>query len=742
MSQMLEPSPETIEKDKLYLEMGLTDEEYQSIIRILERRPNYTETGIFSVMWSEHCSYKTSKPLLRKFSSQGPQVVQGPGEGAGIVDIGDGQGIVFKIESHNSPSAIEPYQGAATGVGGIMRDIFSMGAKPIAALNSLRFGPLNSDRTKYLFEEVVRGIADYGNRLGVPTVGGEIQFDECYQGNPLVNAMGIGLIELKDIQKGVATGLGNTVIYVGSKTGRDGIHGATFSSVELSEDNKGQGSDIQAGDPFVEKLLTDACLEVTHCDALIGMQDMGAAGLTSSASEMASKAGMGMELDLNLVPQREENMTAYEMMLSESQERMLLVVEQGREQEIFAIFEKYDLEAVAIGRVTGDKRFRLFHNGEVVCDLPVDPLAEDAPVYYKEAKVPAYYEKFQNQASYQPKVDDYEYILTRLLQQPTIASKEYAYQQFDSLAQVNTVVAPGSDAAVIRIRGYDKAIALTTDCNSRYIYLDPEIGGQIAVAEAARNIVASGARPLALTDGLNYGNPDKPENYWQMEKSVEGMAKASIELDTPVVSGNVSLYNEKAGVSIFPTPIVGMVGLHRSTKDITTVQFKAEQDVILLIGDTKAEFGGSELQNLLEGEYFGKAPSLDLNIEKRRQAQLLTAIQKGYVQSAHDLSEGGLAVALGESLFGTENLGAEIDLNGDPTSLLFSESQSRFLVSIKPDHVEAFLEIVEDARPIGQVTSDGKLQITCDRQKVINQSVRQLEATWKGAIPCLLKSKA
>lgn len=742
MSQMLEPSPETIEKDKLYLEMGLTDEEYQSIIRILERRPNYTETGIFSVMWSEHCSYKTSKPLLRKFSSQGPQVVQGPGEGAGIVDIGDGQGIVFKIESHNSPSAIEPYQGAATGVGGIMRDIFSMGAKPIAALNSLRFGPLNSDRTKYLFEEVVRGIADYGNRLGVPTVGGEIQFDECYQGNPLVNAMGIGLIELKDIQKGVATGLGNTVIYVGSKTGRDGIHGATFSSVELSEDNKGQGSDIQAGDPFVEKLLTDACLEVTHCDALIGMQDMGAAGLTSSASEMASKAGMGMELDLNLVPQREENMTAYEMMLSESQERMLLVVEQGREQEIFAIFEKYDLEAVAIGRVTGDKRFRLFHNGEVVCDLPVDPLAEDAPVYYKEAKVPAYYEKFQNQASYQPKVDDYEYILTRLLQQPTIASKEYAYQQFDSLAQVNTVVAPGSDAAVIRIRGYDKAIALTTDCNSRYIYLDPEIGGQIAVAEAARNIVASGARPLALTDGLNYGNPDKPENYWQMEKSVEGMAKASIELDTPVVSGNVSLYNEKAGASIFPTPIVGMVGLHRSTKDITTVQFKAEQDVILLIGDTKAEFGGSELQNLLEGEYFGKAPSLDLNIEKRRQAQLLTAIQKGYVQSAHDLSEGGLAVALGESLFGTENLGAEIDLNGDPTSLLFSESQSRFLVSIKPDHMEAFLEIVEDARPIGQVTSDGKLQITCDHQKVINQSVRQLEATWKGAIPCLLKSKA
>lgn len=738
MTQTLEPTPTEIAEQHLYLDMGLTETEYESIVNIIGRQPNYTETGIFSVMWSEHCSYKTSKPLLKKFSSHGPQVVQGPGEGAGIVDIGDGQGIVFKIESHNSPSAIEPYQGAATGVGGIMRDIFSMGAKPIAALNSLRFGRLNTERTKFLFKEVVRGIAGYGNRLGVPTVGGEIQFDDCYEGNPLVNAMGVGLIDQKDIQKGMATGAGNTVIYVGAKTGRDGIHGATFSSVELSEDDQGQGSDIQAGDPFLEKLLIDACLEVIESDALIGMQDMGAAGLTSSASEMASKAGMGLELNLNLVPQREENMTAYEMMLSESQERMLLVVKQGQEQEIFDLFEKYDLEAVAIGQVTDDKHFRLLHNGKVVCDIPVDPLAEDAPTYYKEAKVPAYYQEFQELPDYYPEVTDFEETLTALLQQPTIASKRSVYQQFDSTAQVNTVVGPGSDAAVIQIRGYDKAIALSTDCNSRYLYLDPEVGGQIAVAEAARNIVASGAKPLALTDGLNFGSPDKPENYWAMEKSVEGMAKASVVLDTPVVSGNVSLYNEKAGRPIFPTPIVGMVGLHRSLDDITTMQFKERDDVILLVGETKPEFGGSELQNLLEESYFGKAPKLDLTVEKNRQNQILTAIQAGLIESAHDLSEGGLAIALAESLFGTKRLGADINLSGDPTTLLFSESQSRFLLTVKPENVEDVLEQIDETMIIGHVTDDQKLQVTVDEETVIHQSVETLEDLWEGAIPCLL----
>ncbi|SDC10037.1 phosphoribosylformylglycinamidine synthase subunit II [Pelagirhabdus alkalitolerans] len=741
MLKTLEPSPEVVEKETHYREMGLSDEEYQLIKDILGRRPNFTETGIFSVMWSEHCSYKTSKPLLSRFPTDGPQVIQGPGEGAGIVDIGDGQAVAFKIESHNHPSAVEPYQGAATGVGGIIRDIFSMGARPIASLNSLRFGPLTTGRVKYLFEEVVHGIAGYGNCVGVPTVGGEIQFDPCYEGNPLVNAMSVGLIDQKDIQKGIAKGEGNTVLYVGSKTGRDGIHGATFASEDLSEDSESKRSNVQVGDPFMEKLLIEACLEAIHSDALVGMQDMGAAGLTSSASEMASKAGMGMEMNLDLIPQREENMTAYEMMLSESQERMLLVVEKGREQEIVDIFKKYSLDAVNVGHVTSDNQFRLLHNGEVVCDIPVDNLAEDAPVYHKPSKVPDYYKTFQAMPNYEPVVQDTNEMLSRLLQQPTIASKEYVYDQYDSMVQANTVFAPGSDAAVIRIRDYDKSIAITTDCNSRYIYLDPEVGGKIAVAEACRNIVATGAKPLALTDGLNFGNPDKPEVFWQMEKSVDGMSQASLALDAPVISGNVSLYNESNQQAIYPTPVVGMVGLHRSTEDITPSTFRQTGDVIIQIGDTKPEFGGSELQFLLEGDYFGKAPSIDLEVEKRRQAQLLESIQSGLVQSAHDLSEGGLAVGLAESLFTEGQLGAYVQLEGDPTSLLFSESQSRFVVSVKPDDVEAFLEKNEDARVIGRVTNDAMLTVELNQERAIDQSVKELEKQWKGAIPCLVNSK-
>ncbi|WP_067839052.1 phosphoribosylformylglycinamidine synthase subunit PurL [Amphibacillus sediminis] len=742
MLQTLEISPELIEAEKHYREMGLTDEEYQSIVRILGRRPNFTETGIFSVMWSEHCSYKTSKPLLRKFPTKGPHVLQGPGEGAGIVDIGDGQAVAFKIESHNHPSAVEPYQGAATGVGGIIRDIFSMGARPIAVLNSLRFGQLTTGRVKYLFEEVVHGIAGYGNCVGVPTVGGEVQFDDCYEGNPLVNAMCVGLIDHKDIQQGIAAGLGNTVLYVGSKTGRDGIHGATFASEDLTEDSESKRSNVQVGDPFMEKLLIEACLEAIQSDALVGIQDMGAAGLTSSASEMASKAGMGLELNLDLIPQREANMSAYEMMLSESQERMLLVVTKGREQEIIDIFEKYSLEAVAVGKVTADKQFRLQHQGKVVCDIPVDTLAEDAPVYHKPAKVPEYYQAFQAMPAYLPAVDNHQQVLEQLLAQPTIASKEYVYDQYDSMVQANTAVAPGSDAAVIRIRDYDKAIAITTDCNARYIYLDPRTGGQIAVAEAARNIVSSGAKPLALTDGLNFGNPDKPENFWQMEQSVEGMAEASLALNTPVISGNVSLYNESNGQAIFPTPIVGMVGLHESTQHITTSSFKQPGDLIIVIGETKPEFGGSELQNLLEGKYFGHAPTLDLEIEAKRQSQLLKAIQAGLIQSAHDISEGGLAVALSESLFNPSGLGAKIELNGDPTTALFSETQSRFVVSIKETDLADFVNLVDDTEVIGLVTDAAKLVVTVDQKLIIDSEIAQLEQKWKGAIPCLLKSKA
>ncbi|GAA0302424.1 phosphoribosylformylglycinamidine synthase [Gracilibacillus halotolerans] len=739
MLQAPELTPEQIEKDKVYREMGLTDKEFEMIKNIMGRLPNFTETGIFSVMWSEHCSYKTSRPLLKKFPTEGPQVVQGPGEGAGVVDIGDGQGVVFKVESHNHPSAVEPYQGAATGVGGIIRDVFSMGARPIASLNSLRFGNLTNDRVKYLFEEVVHGIAGYGNCVGVPTVGGEVQFDDSYEGNPLVNAMCVGLIDVKDIQKGIAAGLGNTIMYVGSKTGRDGIHGATFASTDLTEETENNRSSVQVGDPFMEKLLIEACLEVIQSDALVGIQDMGAAGLTSSASEMASKAGMGLEMNLDLIPQREANMTAYEMMLSESQERMLLCVKKGQEQEIIDIFKKYDLDAVAVGTVTDDKQFRLYHQGEVVADIPVDNLAEDAPIFYKDSKVPAYYEEFQSMPDYQPKVTNYSETLAKLLQQPTIASKEYVYDQYDSMVQGNTVFSPGSDAAVVRIRDYNKSIAMTIDCNSRYIYLDPETGGKIAVAEAARNIVATGAKPLAITDGLNFGNPDKPENFWQMEKSIDGISEACLALDTPVISGNVSLYNETNDESIYPTPIIGMVGIHESLDDITPSHFQADGDLIYIIGETKAEFGGSELQNVLEGKYFGKAPSIDLEVEVERQKQLLEAIQTGLIQSAHDISEGGMAVAVVESLFSKKKLGASIEVTGDITSALFSESQSRFIVSIKEQNKAAFESICKYAMPLGKVTNTENIQITQEGKTILEESVRELEQLWKGAIPCLLK---
>ncbi|MBM7572787.1 phosphoribosylformylglycinamidine synthase subunit PurL [Aquibacillus albus] len=740
MLQTPEISPEKIETDALYKDMGVTDEEYQLIKKIMGRRPNFTETGIFSVMWSEHCSYKNSKPLLRKFPTKGEHVLQGPGEGAGIVDIGDGQAVVFKVESHNHPSAVEPYQGAATGVGGIIRDVFSMGARPIAILNSLRFGNLTSGRVKYLFEGVVDGIAGYGNCVGVPTVGGEVQFDNSYEGNPLVNAMCVGIIDQKDIQKGIAAGVGNTVIYAGARTGRDGIHGATFASEDLSEESESKRPSVQVGDPFMEKLLIEACLEVIHEDALVGIQDMGAAGLTSSASEMASKAGTGMEMDLDLVPQRELNMTPYELMLSESQERMLLVVKQGQEQEIIDVFKKFGLEAVAVGRVTDDKRFRLLHKGEVAADIPVDSLAEDAPVYHKPSKVPAYFEEFQQMEDYYPVVKNHSEVLKTLLQQPTIASKEWVYDQYDSMVQTNTVITPGSDAAVLRVRGTNKALAMTTDCNSRYIYLDPATGGKIAVAEAARNIVCSGGKPLALTDGLNFGNPEKPENFWQMEKSVEGMSDASLKLNTPVISGNVSLYNESNGQSIFPTPVVGMVGLIESLDHITPSFFQQAGDAIYLIGDTKAEFGGSELQNVLENKYFGKAPAIDLDIEEKRQNQLLKAIQSGVIASAHDLAEGGLAVALAESLFDKE-LGCEIKVDGDLTVKLFSESQSRFLVSVKPEHQDAFEKLVEDANYLGKVTDYTDIKVESSGELVVDEPVKNLKALWKGAIPCLLKSK-
>lgn len=738
--KVMEPTPQEIKEKRIYAEWGLTDEEYRMISEdILGRLPNYTETGLFSVMWSEHCSYKNSKPVLRKFPITGPQVLQGPGEGAGIVDIGDGQAVVFKAESHNHPSAVEPYEGAATGVGGIIRDIFSMGARPIAMLNSLRFGELDNDRTKYLFEEIVAGIGGYGNCIGIPTVGGEIQFDPCYEKNPLVNAMCVGLIDHKDIQKGQAKGVGNSIMYVGAKTGRDGIHGATFSSEEFTEGEEQQRSAVQVGDPFMEKLLMEACLELIldYSDLLVGIQDMGAAGLVSSSSEMASKAGSGLKLYLDDVPQRETNMTPYEMMLSESQERMLICVHKGREQEVVDLFEKYELDAVTIGEVTDDGLYRLYHRGQEVANLPVDALAEDAPTYYKPYEEPARIKEFAEMANFVPEVTDATQTLIDLLQQPTIASKKVVYETYDSQVRTNTVVRPGSDAAVLRVRGTNKALAMTTDCNSRYLFLNPEIGGQIAVSEAARNIVASGGRPLAITDCLNYGSPDKPEVFWELWTSADGIAEACRVLDTPVISGNVSMYNETDGQAVYPTPMIGMVGLIEDLAHITTQDFKAPGDLIYVVGETKADFNGSELQKMQIGKIEGKLMDFDLATEKKNQAFVLDAIQKGLIASAHDCAEGGLAVAVTESAFGKE-LGVNVTFDL-PKEELFSETQSRFVLSVKPENQVAFEALAGDfATKVGEVTASGELNIQA-KDAVIKTKTQTAKQLWEGAIACLLK---
>lgn len=743
MKTLHEPTAEQIRDQKIYAQWGLTDEEYRMISEdIIKRLPNYTETGLFSVMWSEHCSYKNSKPVLRKFPTEGPQVLQGPGEGAGIVDIGDGQAVVFKAESHNHPSAVEPYEGAATGVGGIIRDIFSMGARPIAMLDSLRFGELDNERTKYLLEEVVAGIGGYGNCIGIPTVGGEIAFDPVYRGNPLVNAMCVGLIDHEDIQKGQAKGIGNTIMYVGAKTGRDGIHGATFASEEFSDEEEAERSAVQVGDPFMEKLLMEACLELIqdHSDILVGIQDMGAAGLVSSSSEMASKAGSGLILNLDDVPQREAGMTPYEMMLSESQERMLICVTKGSEDRVKELFSRYELDAVTIGEVTGDGQYRLYHEGRLVADLPVDALAEEAPVYHKPYTEPERIQAFKKLDPYKPDITDTEETLKQLMQQPTVASKKSIFETYDSMVRTNTVVGPGSDAAVLRIRGTRKALAMTTDCNARYLYLDPEKGGQMAVAEAARNIVASGGEPLAITDCLNYGNPDKPEVFWELWTSADGIAKACTTLNTPVISGNVSLYNETNGKAIYPTPMIGMVGLVKDLDHVTTSEFKQAGDKIFVIGETEADFNGSELQKMQLGRIEGELFDFDIDKEKMIQDKVLQAIREGLIQSAHDCSEGGLAVALMESAFGNElGLSATLDM---PSEWLFSESPSRFVLSVRPENAEAVKEVFgQDAVEIGEVKDTRIAEIRTQTEE-LTIDVKELKDLWEGAIPWLLKSKA
>ncbi|MCQ6561659.1 phosphoribosylformylglycinamidine synthase subunit PurL [Paenibacillus mendelii] len=747
MAQQLtakEPTSEQIADQRIYTQFGVTDNEYELICGFLGRKPNYTEIGVFSVMWSEHCSYKNSKPILKKFPVTGPKVLMGPGEGAGIVDIGDNQAVVFKIESHNHPSAVEPYQGAATGVGGIIRDIFSMGARPVALLNSLRFGNLENARVKYLFEHVVSGIAGYGNCIGIPTVAGEVMFDESYEGNPLVNAMCVGLIDHDKIQRGVAKGVGNPVFYVGPATGRDGIHGATFASVELSEESEEKRTAVQVGDPFMEKLVMEATLELINSGIVLGIQDMGAAGLTCSSAEMASKAGNGLELYLDEVPQREEGMTPYEMMLSESQERMLFVVEPRHEAQAKEIFDRWGIICAKVGKVTDDGRLRLFHQGEEVADMPVQALVDECPVYNKPSKEPAYYaENGAIDTAAYAEVTDLTDALKKVLASPTVASKEWVYNQYDYMVRTSTAVQPGSDAAVVTIHGTRKALAMTTDCNGRYVYLDPEVGGRIAVAEAARNIVCSGAEPLAITDNLNFGSPEKPEVFWQIEKAADGISDACRVLDTPVIGGNVSLYNENAKGAIYPTPVIGMVGLVHDVDHITTQGFKSEGDVIILLGETKHELGGSELQYVMQGKSEGRPPQIELATEKKLLSGVLEAIQQGLVASAHDLSEGGLAVALAESCI-SGKLGADVNVT---TSLradaaLFSESQSRILLSAKPEQAAKLTALLtEKGVPNAEigVVRGSALTLNINGKPGITAPVEQLEKVWKDAIPCLMK---
>lgn len=673
--------------DKIWRELGLTDEEYEKIISILGREPNITEIGMYSVMWSEHCAYKNSKPLLKYLPTKGERVIQGPGENAGVLDIGDNLAVVMKIESHNHPSAIEPYQGAATGVGGIIRDIFTMGARPIALLDSLRFGIPDDKRTKYLIENVVAGIADYGNCIGIPTVGGDTYFEESYKGNPLVNAMCVGIVEKDKIKKGIAKGIGNPVMIVGATTGRDGIGGASFASQELSEESEEKRPSVQVGDPFMEKLLLEACLELFETDAVVAIQDMGAAGLTSSSCEMASRGGVGMELDLDKVPLREKGMTPYEIMLSESQERMLVVVEKGKEEDVQKVFKKWGLNAATIGKITDDGMIRVIKEGKIVAEVPAKSLAEDAPQYIREEEVPKWQEDVNKLNINEVKPpEDMNKALKDVISSLNIASKEWIYSQYDYMVRTDTAITPGMDAAVVRIKGTKKAIALTTDCNGRYCYLDPYIGSQIAVAEAARNLCMVGAKPIGVTDCLNFGNPEKKEIYWQLKNSIFGIAKACETLQIPVVSGNVSLYNENEEGAIYPTPVIGMAGLIEDVSKICTMDFKKERDVIIILGENKGEIGGSEYLKVCFGMVKGQPPQIDLEEEKRLQELVLKLIDKGLINSSHDISEGGFAAALVESAISGKK-GAKISLQ---TSLredieLFSESPPRALITVSPE---------------------------------------------------------
>ncbi len=727
---------------ELIAQHGLSPEEYQKIVSILGREPNYTELGIFSVMWSEHCSYKSSRSILKNLPTTGSCVVQGPGENAGVIDIGDGLVAVFKIESHNHPSFIEPYQGAATGVGGILRDIFTMGARPVALLNSLRFGNLDNPRNRYLFEHVVAGIAGYGNCMGVPTVGGEVYFDPTYDLNPLVNAFCLGVARRENIFLGQATGIGNPVIYVGSKTGRDGIHGATMASEEFDESSAERRPTVQVGDPFTEKLLLEACLELMKQDFLVGIQDLGAAGLTCSTAEMASRGGTGIEIDIAKVPLRELGMTPYEVMLSESQERMLLVADKGKEAEVAAIFDKWDLECVTIGRVIEEKNFRICQNGRLVADIPVNALTDEAPLYVRPRQEPAYLKHVKTTPEI-AEPTDYAQLLLNILSLPTISSKEYVYRQYDHMVRTDTSLLPGAGASLIRLKDSKKALALSLDGNSGYCYLDPYTGGMLAVAEAARNLVCTGAKPLAVTNCLNFGNPEKPEAMWQFERAVQGIIDACKHFDTPVTGGNVSFYNETSGEGIYPTPVIGMVGLLDDVDNRVTPWFKQTGDLIVLLGKSKAEPGGSEYLKYKTGKTIGQLPEFSLKEEKAVQALCLRAIDQQLLQSAYDLSEGGLGVALVECCLINRDavLGASVRLDSDlrPDIFLFNESASRIVVSIKSDQLSALEKLANEhdipLSLLGEVIPE-KVTI----QGLLELSLDKLDRAWRESIPGWLDS--
>ncbi len=737
---------------------GITPDEYARIVQRLGREPNLTELGIFSVMWSEHCSYKSSRVYLRTLPTRGPQVLQGPGENAGAIDVGDGLAAVFKIESHNHPSFIEPYQGAATGVGGIIRDIFTMGARPIALLNSLRFGDLDAPATRRIVEGVVSGIAGYGNSIGIPTVGGEIAFEPAYAANPLVNVFCLGIANHGDIIKGVASGAGNAVYYVGAKTGRDGIHGATMASAEFDERSAEKRPAVQVGDPFMEKLLLEACLEVMQTDALVGIQDMGAAGLTCSTTEMGSRGGAGVEIDVSLVPQRETGMTPYEIMLSESQERMLLVAKRGREADVERIFEKWDLHAVKIGVVTDDGFLRVRERGTLVAEIPNQALTDEAPVYRRPTAVPAYLADVQAldldrlppsdqavNAVLSPASNDQNRALLALLASPTIASKKWVYRQYDHTVRTNTLNIPGLGAAVVRIKGTERALAMSVDGNGRYCHLDPYRGAMLAVAEAARNVAAAGARPLGATNCLNFGNPERPAIMWQFAQAVEGIAAACRALDVPITGGNVSLYNETDGRPIYPTPVIGVVGVLDDADCLLTRRFQAPGDAIIVLGDNRGELGGTEFLKLA-GYVRGLPPALDLDAERALQRLLVARAGERLIRSAHDCSDGGLAVALAECCFDTNGTGASIAIDpvavASKTSLnlaaaLFGETASRAIVSTGAGAADTVLARAAaagvPARVVG-TTGGSRLAIAVGGVPAIDVAVSDAETTWSSSL--------